>query len=65
MFWEARILFEFPLFSFVLVCFGVSPLSTNHLHSGMIIDQTPLSRRFLAQALAQQFFGCFISRMSW
>lgn len=31
----------------------------------MIIDQTPLTRRCLAQALAQQFFGCFISRMSW
>ncbi|RXN11693.1 transcription initiation factor TFIID subunit 2 [Labeo rohita] len=39
--------------------------STNLLHSGMIIDQTPLTRRCLAQALAQQFFGCFISRMSW
>lgn len=39
--------------------------STNLLHSSMIIDQTPLTRRCLAQALAQQFFGCFISRMSW
>lgn len=39
--------------------------STNLLHSAMIIDQTPLTRRCLAQALAQQFFGCFISRMSW
>lgn len=39
--------------------------STNLLHSAMIIDQTPQTRRCLAQALAQQFFGCFISRMSW
>lgn len=39
--------------------------STNLLHSAMIIDQTPMTRRCLAQALAQQFFGCFISRMSW
>lgn len=39
--------------------------STNLLHSAMIIDETPLTRRCLAQALAQQFFGCFISRMSW
>ena len=39
--------------------------STNMLHSGVIIDQTPQTRSCLAQALAQQFFGCFISRMSW
>ena len=39
--------------------------STNMLHSAMIIDQTPQTRSCLAQALAQQFFGCFISRMSW
>ncbi|XP_041045460.1 transcription initiation factor TFIID subunit 2 isoform X5 [Carcharodon carcharias] len=44
---------------------SMSILSTNLLHSAMIIDQTPLTRRCLAQALAQQFFGCFISRMSW
>ncbi|KAJ0065829.1 hypothetical protein NL108_000053, partial [Boleophthalmus pectinirostris] len=44
---------------------SMSIFSTNLLHSAMIIDQTPLTRRCLAQALAQQFFGCFISRMSW
>lgn len=52
----------------LFVCQHVlSPLffSTNLLHSAMIIDQTPATRRCLAQALAQQFFGCFISRMSW
>ncbi|XP_049585994.1 transcription initiation factor TFIID subunit 2 isoform X1 [Syngnathus scovelli] len=44
---------------------SMSIFNTNLLHSAMIIDQTPLTRRCLAQALAQQFFGCFISRMSW
>ncbi|PWA22538.1 hypothetical protein CCH79_00018170 [Gambusia affinis] len=44
---------------------SMSIFSTNLLHSPMIIDQTPQTRRCLAQALAQQFFGCFISRMSW
>ncbi|CAH2285827.1 transcription initiation factor TFIID subunit 2 isoform X1 [Pelobates cultripes] len=44
---------------------SMSIFSTNLLHSAMIIDQTPLTRRCLAQSLAQQFFGCFISRMSW
>uniref|UniRef100_A0A8C7KX46 Transcription initiation factor TFIID subunit 2 n=1 Tax=Oncorhynchus kisutch TaxID=8019 RepID=A0A8C7KX46_ONCKI len=44
---------------------SMSIFSTNLLHSAMIIDQTPLTRQCLAQALAQQFFGCFISRMSW
>lgn len=55
----------------IIVCylnicvFGTPRCSTNLLHSGMIIDQTPATRLCLAQALAQQFFGCFISRMSW
>ncbi|XP_061737606.1 transcription initiation factor TFIID subunit 2 isoform X2 [Nerophis ophidion] len=44
---------------------SMSIFSTNLLHNSMIIDQTPLTRRCLAQALAQQFFGVFISRMSW
>ncbi|XP_038851137.1 transcription initiation factor TFIID subunit 2 [Salvelinus fontinalis] len=44
---------------------SMSIFSTNLLHSALIIDQTPLTRQCLAQALAQQFFGCFISRMSW
>ncbi|KAI4566047.1 hypothetical protein MJT46_019734 [Ovis ammon polii x Ovis aries] len=44
---------------------SMSIFSTNLLHSAMIIDETPLTRRCLAQSLAQQFFGCFISRMSW
>ncbi|KAE8599565.1 hypothetical protein XENTR_v10017233 [Xenopus tropicalis] len=44
---------------------SMSIFSTNLLHSSMIIDQTPVTRRYLAHSLAQQFFGCFISRMSW
>lgn len=53
----------FCMFSvFISLCLF---FSTNLLHSAMIIDQTPQTRRCLAQALAQQFFGCFISRMSW
>ncbi|KAG7269763.1 hypothetical protein CRUP_010788, partial [Coryphaenoides rupestris] len=42
---------------------SMSIFSTNMLHSAMIIDQTPQTRSCLAQALAQQFFGCFISRI--
>lgn len=30
-----------------------------------VIDQTPVTRQLLAQAVAQQFFGCFISMNSW
>lgn len=56
--------FEFAVNSVSVSVLSVSG-STNLLHSAMIIDQTPLTRRCLAQALAQQFFGCFISRMSW
>uniref|UniRef100_A0A8C2UU57 Transcription initiation factor TFIID subunit 2 n=1 Tax=Chinchilla lanigera TaxID=34839 RepID=A0A8C2UU57_CHILA len=44
---------------------SMSIFSTNLLHGATIIDETPLTRRCLAQSLAQQFFGCFLSRMSW
>ncbi|XP_013789329.2 transcription initiation factor TFIID subunit 2-like [Limulus polyphemus] len=40
-------------------------LDTNLLHSRHIIDQTYISRRVMAQAVADQFFGCFISMYSW
>ncbi|CAG2104136.1 unnamed protein product [Medioppia subpectinata] len=40
-------------------------LSTNLLHSRHIIDQTYHSRRVLSHAVAQQFFGCFITMQSW
>jgi len=39
--------------------------STNLLHGKKIIDQTMLTRHLLAQAVAQQFFGCFISMNCW
>ncbi|XP_033645134.1 transcription initiation factor TFIID subunit 2-like isoform X1 [Asterias rubens] len=43
----------------------LSILSTNLLHSSRIIDQTFMTRRFMAQSLAEQYFGCFVSSQSW
>ncbi|GFU31093.1 transcription initiation factor TFIID subunit 2 [Nephila pilipes] len=40
-------------------------LSTNLLSSPQIIDQTYISRKIMAHAIAEQFFGCFISMFSW
>ncbi|RWS10616.1 Transcription initiation factor TFIID subunit 2-like protein, partial [Dinothrombium tinctorium] len=40
-------------------------LDTNLLHSKHIIDQTYITRKILSQAIAQQFFGCFITMQSW
>lgn len=37
----------------------------NLLHSKHIIDQTFITRSILSDALAAQFFGCFISMSSW
>ncbi|KAI0209910.1 Transcription initiation factor TFIID subunit 2 [Lamellibrachia satsuma] len=39
--------------------------STNILHTAKIIDQAPLSRQIMAEAIAKQFFGCFIAMHSW
>ncbi|XP_025837308.1 transcription initiation factor TFIID subunit 2 isoform X2 [Agrilus planipennis] len=39
----------------------MSILSTNLLHSAVIIDQCYITRKIMAQAIAEQFFGCFIS----
>src|SRR5699024_9213029 len=39
----------------------LSIFSINLLHSKHIIEQTYISRRVLAQAIAEQYFGCFIS----
>lgn len=39
-------------------------LSTNLLHSRHIIDQTYITRSVLAQSIAEQFFGCFITQQS-
>lgn len=40
-------------------------LSTNLLHSIAIIDQTMISRRIMSKAIAEQFFGCFITMKNW
>ncbi|CAC5377567.1 TAF2 [Mytilus coruscus] len=39
--------------------------STNLLHSSRIIDQTIETRTLMAAAVAEQFFGCFLSMASW
>ncbi|KAH9636821.1 hypothetical protein HF086_017024 [Spodoptera exigua] len=43
----------------------MSILSTHLLHSIAIIDQTYISRKAMAQAVAEQFFGCFITMQNW
>ncbi|XP_054290180.1 transcription initiation factor TFIID subunit 2-like [Macrosteles quadrilineatus] len=43
----------------------LSILSTNLLHSVAIIDQTYITRKAMALAIAEQFFGCFISMQNW
>lgn len=43
----------------------MSILSTNLLHSAAIIDQAYTTRRLMSQAIAEQFFGCFISMQNW
>ncbi|CAH2264572.1 jg21294 [Pararge aegeria aegeria] len=43
----------------------MSILSTHLLHSIAIIDQTYVSRKAMAQAVAEQFFGCFITMQNW
>lgn len=43
----------------------MSILSVNLLHSAVIIDQVYITRRVMAQAIAEQFFGCFISMQNW
>ncbi|XP_017861998.1 PREDICTED: transcription initiation factor TFIID subunit 2 [Drosophila arizonae] len=39
--------------------------SVNLLHSIAIIDQTYISRTFMSRAVAEQFFGCFITSHHW
>lgn len=43
----------------------MSIMSTHLLHSIAIIDQTYISRKAMAQAVAEQFFGCFITMQNW
>ncbi|XP_046544224.1 transcription initiation factor TFIID subunit 2-like [Haliotis rubra] len=39
--------------------------SVDLLHSSRIIDQTFITRRLMATAVAEQFFGAFIAMQSW
>ncbi|XP_029050088.1 transcription initiation factor TFIID subunit 2 [Osmia bicornis bicornis] len=43
----------------------MSILNTNLLHSTAIIDQVYITKKAMAQAVAEQFFGCFISMQNW
>lgn len=43
----------------------MSVFSTNLLFSSAIIDQTYITRKAMAQAIAEQYFGCFISIQNW
>lgn len=43
----------------------MSILSTHLLHSIAIIDQTFVTRTIMSKAIAEQFFGCFISMQHW
>lgn len=43
----------------------MSILSTHLLHSIAIIDQTYETRKALSIAIAEQFFGCFITMKNW
>lgn len=43
----------------------MSILSTNLLHSIAIVDQTYETRNVLSIAIAEQFFGCFITMQHW
>ncbi|XP_068149073.1 transcription initiation factor TFIID subunit 2 [Drosophila tropicalis] len=43
----------------------MSIASVNLLHSIAIIDQTYISRTFMSRAVAEQFFGCFITSHHW
>lgn len=43
----------------------MSIMSTHLLHSIAIIDQTYITRKAMAQAIAEQFFGCFITMQNW
>nr|XP_002126792.1 transcription initiation factor TFIID subunit 2-like [Ciona intestinalis] len=44
---------------------SVSVFSVNLLFSKIVLDQTPITRKHMARALSEQFFGCFMARESW
>ena len=39
--------------------------STELLHSHRIIDNVQMTRRLIAQAIARQYFGCYMLHQSW
>ena len=43
----------------------MSILSLKEMHSTAIIDQTYRTRRLMAEAIATQFYGCFITTEKW
>ncbi|XP_076803632.1 transcription initiation factor TFIID subunit 2-like [Clavelina lepadiformis] len=49
----------------VLPYASVSLFNTNLLFSKIVLDQTPITRKVMGKAIAEQFFGCFMSRETW
>lgn len=75
-FYEEFLTFKYPYSSYkqVFVDQAYEPVQsyatlgiccTNLLHSKHIIDQVFITRSVLSEALASQYFGCFISMLSW
>lgn len=75
-FYEDFLTFKYPYSSYKQVfvdqayepCQSYATLTiccTNLLHSKHIIDQTFVTRAVLSNALAAQYFGCFISMSAW
>lgn len=75
-FYEEFLTFRYPYSNYKQVfvhnayelCQSYATLSiccTNLLHSKHIIDQTFTTRSVLSDALAAQYFGCFIEMQSW
>lgn len=75
-FYEELLTFKYPYSSYkqVFIDQAYEPVQnyatlaiccTNLLHSKHIIDQVFTTRSVLSGALASQYFGCFISMLSW
>lgn len=75
-FYEEMLSFPFPYSCYKQVfvdeayvnafaCASLGIFNTNLLHSRIILDQTPASRKLMARTISEQFFGCFMARESW
>ena len=75
-FYEELLSSRFPHSSYKLVFVdGLSSLSssystlglfdTNLLHSPRIIDQVMVTRRVIGEAIAKQYFGCYVAPQVW